>query len=62
YRGTRGADLDALAALIARIGDAALALGPKLVALEINPLLVRGAEMEALDVLAEWRADRSDAE
>jgi acetate---CoA ligase (ADP-forming) len=54
-RGMPAADLDALAAVIARIGAAAVALGPDLEALEINPLWVRGAEIEALDALAVWR-------
>jgi succinyl-CoA synthetase beta subunit len=56
-RGLPAADLDAVAAVVARIGDAALALGPDLEALEVNPLWVRGAEVEALDALAVWRAD-----
>jgi succinyl-CoA synthetase beta subunit len=54
-RGAPAADLDALAGVIARIGDAAVALGPDLEALEVNPLWVRGAEIEALDALAVWR-------
>ncbi|HEY7576794.1 MAG TPA: acetate--CoA ligase family protein, partial [Acetobacteraceae bacterium] len=54
-RGTPAADLDALAAAVARIGDAAVALGPDLEALEVNPLWVRGAQIEALDALAAWR-------
>ena len=57
YRGSAPADLDAIAATISAIGDAALALGPELVSLEINPLLVRGAEIEALDALAVWQHD-----
>jgi acyl-CoA synthetase (NDP forming) len=54
-RGMPAADLDALAAAVARIGDAAVALGPDLEALEVNPLWVRGARIEALDALAVWR-------
>jgi acetate---CoA ligase (ADP-forming) len=54
-RGMAAADLDELAAVIARIGDAAVALGDGLEALEVNPLWVRGAEVEALDALAVWR-------
>jgi succinyl-CoA synthetase beta subunit len=38
-----------------RIGDAAAGLGPDLTALEVNPLYVRGGEVEALDALATWR-------
>jgi acyl-CoA synthetase (NDP forming) len=54
-RGMPAVDLDAVAAVIARIGDAAVALGPDLEALEVNPLWVRGSEVEALDALAVWR-------
>lgn len=55
YRGAPAADLGAVAQAMRKIGDAALALGPELVALEVNPLLVRGAAVEALDALAVWR-------
>jgi acyl-CoA synthetase (NDP forming) len=54
-RGTQAADLDAVAAVVARIGDAAVALGADLEALEVNPLWVRGNHVEALDALAVWR-------
>ena len=54
-RGTQAADLDTVAAVIARIGDAAVALGPELEALEVNPLWVRGADVEVLDVLSVWQ-------
>src|SRR5579863_7389630 len=50
-RGTKPADLDALAAVIARLGETALSLGRPLRALEVNPLLVDGDRIEALDVL-----------
>ena len=53
-RGVPAADLDTLAAAIARIGDAAVALGDSLEALEVNPLWVRGSDVEALDALAVW--------
>ena len=53
-RGMQAADLGAVAAVVARIGDAAVALGPELEALEVNPLWVRGADVEALDALAVW--------
>lgn len=53
-RGIPAADLAAVAAAIARIGDAALALGPELDTLEVNPLWVRGEQVEALDALAVW--------
>ena len=49
------ADRDALAAVIARIGDLALALGDTLESLEVNPLLVDGARIEALDAGLTWR-------
>jgi succinyl-CoA synthetase beta subunit len=53
-RGIPAADLAAVAAAIARIGDAALALGPGLDTLEVNPLWVHGEQVEALDALAVW--------
>jgi acetate---CoA ligase (ADP-forming) len=52
FRGSPPADLDRLARAIAAIGDAALALGPDLAALEVNPLRVHGREIECLDGLA----------
>jgi len=52
YRGAPPVDLAALAEVIAAIGDAALALGPELGSLEINPLLVAADRIEALDALA----------
>jgi acyl-CoA synthetase (NDP forming) len=54
FRGTPAADLDRLAQVIAKIGDAALALGPELETLEVNPLWVRGSEVLALDGLTVW--------
>jgi acyl-CoA synthetase (NDP forming) len=54
-RGMPTADLDTLAAVIAGIGEAAVALGGELEALEVNPLWVRGTDVEALDALAVWR-------
>jgi succinyl-CoA synthetase beta subunit len=50
-RGRRPADLNALAAIILRIAEAALSLGTALDTLEINPLWVDGDQIEALDVL-----------
>jgi acetate---CoA ligase (ADP-forming) len=55
--GTRGrapADLGALSAVIARIGDLAVALGDELGSLEVNPLWVDGATIEALDAVVTW--------
>jgi acetate---CoA ligase (ADP-forming) len=54
-RGMQAADLDVVAEIVARIGEAAVALGPDLAALEVNPLWVRGADVEALDALAVWQ-------
>ena len=50
-RGTRAADLDAVAAAIAGLGETALSLNGTLRALEVNPLWVNGDQVEALDVL-----------
>lgn len=57
-RGAAPADVGALAAVIARIGDLALALGDELESLEINPLRVDGATIEALDAVVTWRPAR----
>jgi acyl-CoA synthetase (NDP forming) len=54
-RGQEGVDLQAVSEVIYRVSTLALALGPKLRALEINPLLVRGTRAEALDVLVHWQ-------
>ena len=51
FRGAPTADLGRLAAAIVQIGEAALALGPGLRSLEINPLLVDGDRIEGLDAL-----------
>jgi hypothetical protein len=53
-RGAPPADLDALATVIARAGDLARALGDDLESLEINPLRVDGALIEALDAVVTW--------
>lgn len=60
FRGSEAADLIRIADVIVKVGDAAMALGPELEALEINPLLVNGADVEALDGLAIW-SDRAPA-
>ncbi|MEN0075023.1 MAG: acetate--CoA ligase family protein, partial [Paracraurococcus sp.] len=57
YRGTPGIDRQAAAEAVARIGDAALALGPDLVSLEVNPLRATTAGAEALDALAIWNEE-----
>jgi succinyl-CoA synthetase beta subunit len=54
-RGTEKADLDAVADVIASVAGLAQRLGDRLEALEINPLLVRGSQVEALDALITWR-------
>jgi acyl-CoA synthetase (NDP forming) len=54
-RGAPPADREALTAVIARIGDLALALGDDLESLEVNPLLVDGARIEALDAVVTWK-------
>ena len=50
-RGSRPADLDALAEAITGVSRVALSLGDALRALEVNPLWVNGDQVEALDVL-----------
>jgi len=60
-RGTTPADLDALAAVIARVGETALSLGRPLRALEVNPLWVNGDQIEALDVLIVTEPDGAGA-
>jgi acetate---CoA ligase (ADP-forming) len=56
-RGARPADLDAVAGIIAALGDAALSLNGALRALEVNPLWVNGDQVEALDVLVVTQGD-----
>jgi len=53
-RGVPAADLDAVAQAVLRIGQAALAFGPTLATLEVNPLWVHGNHVEALDALCIW--------
>jgi acyl-CoA synthetase (NDP forming) len=55
HRGGAAADTAALAAVIARFGDLAVALGDDLESLEINPLRVDGAMIEALDAVVTWK-------
>ena len=54
-RGTEKADLDAVADTITAVAELAQRLDRRLEALEINPLLVRGSQVEALDALITWR-------
>ncbi len=60
YRGAPAVDLTRLADVIVRIGNAALSLGTDMAALEINPLWVSGAAVEALDALIVWQDDLQD--
>lgn len=53
-RGTEKADLEAAADTIVAVAGLAGRLGGRLEALEINPLLVRGSQVEALDALITW--------
>ncbi len=53
-RGQEGVDVAAVSEVVCRVSTLALALGPRLSALEINPLLVKGSHVEALDVLVNW--------
>jgi acetate---CoA ligase (ADP-forming) len=54
-RGTEKADLDAVADTITAVAALAGQLGDRIESLEINPLLVRGSQVEALDALITWR-------
>lgn len=54
FRGGEPVNVIAIAKAVRAIGDAALALGPELVSLEVNPLWVRGDKVEALDGLVVW--------
>lgn len=54
-RGRTGIDLDATADVIVRVAQAALALGPALENLEVNPLRITSQGPEALDVLVTTR-------
>jgi len=53
-RGRTPIDLERVAAVIATFAEAAMALGPDLVALEVNPLAVSPDRAEAMDALALW--------
>jgi succinyl-CoA synthetase beta subunit len=55
FRGAPAADLKAIADVVVNIGSAALALGPAVQSLEINPLLVAGSRVEAIDGVVVWR-------
>ena len=55
FRGAPPVDRAKVARAIVAIGQAALALGPDLVSMEINPLLAASDRIEALDGLTEWK-------
>lgn len=50
YRGRAAADLERIAHVVLRLAELAVQLGPKLQDIEINPLIVRGREVAAVDV------------
>jgi succinyl-CoA synthetase beta subunit len=53
-RGRPKTDIASLADVIVTISELAMSLGDKLTSLEVNPLLVDGDRIEALDALLEW--------
>jgi hypothetical protein len=53
-RGSQPVDLEALTDVVAQVASLAGALGDRLEALEVNPLRVRGSEIEVLDALVRW--------
>ena len=55
FRGRAPVDIDRLCDVIVAIGQAAIALGPDLGSLEINPLAASGDRIEALDALVLWQ-------
>jgi succinyl-CoA synthetase beta subunit len=54
-RGTKAADMDALIEVIYDIAKLAESLKADLESLEINPLRVDGAQIEALDAVITWQ-------
>ena len=54
-RGRIAADLDQLAEAICKVCELALSVKDELQELEINPLWVRGSQVEALDALIKWK-------
>ncbi len=61
-RGVPAADLDVVAKAIVAIADAALAAGPDLAAMDVNPLWVHGDHVEALDALFDWAPESARGE
>jgi acyl-CoA synthetase (NDP forming) len=57
FEGVRGAapvNLDEVCGFIVRVSDLALALGPELAELELNPVRVAGRTVEGLDAVIRW--------
>jgi hypothetical protein len=62
FRGQAAADLDRVSEVLADFGRLALALGPALQSMEINPLYVAGSRVEILDAVLVWPgAEAADA-
>ena len=57
YRGGPRADIDRIAETIVRVGEMSALLGPALVDLDINPLMVRGDRVVAADARATLEND-----
>lgn len=51
FRGAEPADMDRLVDVIVKVAQLAQSLGPAIESIEVNPLLVNGSRIEALDVL-----------
>jgi acyl-CoA synthetase (NDP forming) len=60
-RGSQAADMESLIEIIYRIGQLAQSLSDRLEALEINPLKIDGARIEALDAVITWQERKKDA-
>lgn len=56
FRGSKPADVDAVVDAVVAIADLATGLGDEIESLEVNPLLVDGDRVEALDVLVTRRS------
>jgi hypothetical protein len=54
-RGQPPVNIEDLATIIFRISQVAQGLRDRLEALEINPLLLHGSSIEALDILMTWK-------
>jgi acyl-CoA synthetase (NDP forming) len=61
FRGAPAVNRMAAAKAIVAIGNAALALAPNLVSLEVNPLLAWEDQVEALDGVTVWEGQRDPA-